>query len=1061
MVARSKYEIICRIGVLALAGIGLMPAPAFSQVASSTTLVGTITDTTGAVVPNVSVVAVQDATKVAYKGQTSSSGNYTLPYVAVGTYTITVDAPGFGKSVHSNIIVGINQTVRTDFELKVGAVANEVTVSSTAPIATDDASLVQMTSATAIASLPVAGHDTFKLAVTAAGVQQSTDSTVGDPPGETFSGPGTRGQQNDVTLDGVTMMNTLHSTVNFAVSPDAVQELSVQTGTYSAQYGSYLGVHINAVSKTGGNQLHGVLHESMRNDIFNAHGRFDQPGLPKNPLRQNQFGAEVDGPIVIPRVYSGMNKSFFMFDYQGRRQYSKSTGLYTVMTEKMRRGDFTELLTAPKVVRLSDPVDPNCIINNVIQPACIDPHSLEYLNFMAPPANLPGVTQNLSKANSSGNNWDQYVTRIDHVVNDSARLYVRYAYQKANPFTGAVFFPDSTYSPSTQNNFVAGYTQVLTPNLVNQFQVGRNAVSLNSANGYFVDSSLQDQLKVLTIPGYANPEGNPGDPSVSISGYQGMGSGARNSLQTDQVWTSTDTLSWNRGAHNIIAGFDISRVYTTRFAANNPRGSFSFNGTMTGDGAADFMRGLLVAATTPTVQLGSAGQQWRDDFFVLDKWSATRRLSLNIGLRYELPTVPVSPSGIANALNPDGTALIPSVKTPNFKFTLPNHNQWAPRFGFVYRLGQGWALRGGFGLYYSPDTTNTITILSLNPPFGSNFSYNTSRANPVMTFSNPNPVAALGTASPTPDIVTIGPYFPSAHMNQWSFDVERSLWGDAAIDVQYLGSHTYHLDTSWQQNAPLPGPGPIQSRRPNQRFGNIRRLENQAYSNYEGMNAVFTQRMHHGLSMQWNYTWSHSLDQSNYSTGGGQIVNPNDWRADYGNSADDIRHRFVGNYVWQMPFFRRSKNALLRRAAGGWSLSGIATIQSGSPVNVTISQDQANTGQGSQRPNLVGKIDASRCGEILIACVNSNAFALPAQYTYGNAARNLFYGPGLVNFATSLAKTFRVREKWAFHFRVDAYNTLNHVNFGNPNGNWSNTNFGNITSAGPMRAFELTGRLTF
>lgn len=1040
----------------------VLSPPALGQVASSTTLVGTVTDTSGAVVPGASVVAVQDATKVAYKGQTSSTGNYTLPYVAVGTYTITVEAASFGKSVHTNVLVGVNQTVRTDFELKVGAVANEVTVSSTSsPIATDDAALVQTISTVEIASLPVAGHDTYKLALATAGVQQSGDVTVGDPPGESFAGPGTRGEQNDVTLDGVTMMNSIHTTVNFAVSPDAVQELSVQTGTYSAQYGSYLGVHINAVSKTGGNALHGVLHESVRNDILNAHGRFDQPGVPKNPLRQNQFGAEVDGPVIIPWLYNGKNKTFFMFAYQGRRQYSKSTGISTVLTDKMRKGDFTELLTAAKVVRLADPVNPNCIINNVIQPTCIDPHSLEYLNFMAPPPNLPGVIQNLSAATSNGNNWNQYVTRIDEVLNDKAKLYVRYAYQKANPFNGSVFVPDSTYGPSQQNNFVVGYTQVLTPNLVNQYQVGLNKVSLNSANGYFVNPSLQSQLKVLTIPGYANPPGNPGDPSVSITGYSGMGSGARNSLQTDEVWSTTDTLSWNHGAHNVIAGLDISRVYTTRFAANNPRGSFSFNGTMTGDGAADFMRGLLVATTTPTVQLGSAGMQWRDDLFVLDKWSATRNLSLNIGLRYELPTVPVSPSGIANVLSSDGTKLVPSTTTPNYKFTLPNHNQWAPRFGFAYRVGSKWVVRGGFGIYYSPDTMNPITILSLNPPYGSNFTYNTSRANPVMTFSNPNPVAALGTASPTPDILTIGPYFPSGTMNQWSFDVERSLWRDAGLDVQFLGNHTYHLDTSWQQNTPLPGPGPVQARRPNQHFGNIRKIENQEYSNYDGMIVAFTQRMHRGLSMQWSYTWSHSLDQGTYSTGGGEIVNPNDWRADYGNSSDDIRHRVVGNYVWQMPFFHTARNGFVRAAAAGWSLSGIGTIQTGSPVNVTSGQDRANTGGGSQRPDLVGKIDASRCGEVLIGCVNSSAFALPAMYTYGNAGRNLFYGPGLVTLASSLGKTFRFSERLAFQFRLDAYNTFNHVNWGNPNGNLNSATFGNITSAGQMRTFELTGRLTF
>src|SRR5258706_9973514 len=303
---KSRF-IFCVLGLCAA-----LIRPALGQVASSPTLVGTVTDSSGAVVPGARVVAVQDATKVAYKGQTSSTGNYTLPYVAVGTFTITVEAPSFGKAVHSNVLVGVNQTVRTDFTLTVGTVTNEVTVSSAPPpIATDDAGLIQTTSTIAIASLPVAGHDTLKLALTTAGVQQSDDVVVGDPPGESFAGPGTRGEQNDVTLDGVTMMNTLHTTVNFAISPYAVQELSVQTGTYSAQYGSYLGVHINAVSKTGGNELHGILHESVRNDILNKHGRFDQPGTRKNPLHQNQFGFELDGPVLLPKLYNRKKRTFF------------------------------------------------------------------------------------------------------------------------------------------------------------------------------------------------------------------------------------------------------------------------------------------------------------------------------------------------------------------------------------------------------------------------------------------------------------------------------------------------------------------------------------------------------------------------------------------------------------------------------------------------------------------------------------------------------------------------------------------------------------------------------
>jgi hypothetical protein len=728
-----------------------------------------------------------------------------------------------------------------------------------------------------------------------------------------------------------------------------------------------------------------------------------------------------------------------------------------VLTDAERGGDFSALKVA-----LSDPptADPTCIVANVIQPRCISPYSLEVLNFL-PHANLPGLSQNLSVTPASGNIFDQYYTRIDEAINDKTRLYFRYAYQKANPYTGGVFLPDSTYSPSTQNNFVFGYTQVLTPNLINQALVGRNQVALNSANGYFVNPSLQSQLSVLTIPGYTNPAGNPGDPTVAISGYTGTGSAARNSLQTDEVWTGTDTVNWNHGAHSIIAGFDLSRVFTTRFAANSPRGSFNFTGAMTGDGGADFIRGLIASDTTPAIQLESSGLQWRDDFYVLDKWNATHKLSLNVGLRYELPTVPTAPSGLANTLSADGTTLVPNTVTPGYVFTKPNHNQWAPRVGFAYRAGAGWVVRGGAGLYYSPDTTNVITILSLNPPFSTNYSYNASRANPTLTFGNPNAAGALGAAA-VPDILTIGPRFPSAEMTQWSLDVEKGLWQDAGIDLQYQGNYTYHLDTSWQQNAPLPGPGTIQSRRPNQHFGNIRNLYNEAVSKYNGINVVFTQRMHHGLSAQLNYTFSHSLDMGLFSTGGGQIVNPYNFRSDYGNSADDVPQRFVGNYVWQIPYFAHS-STLVRTVAAGWSVSGITTIQTGLPVNVTITADRANTGQTGQRPNQVGPIHAESCGAVRVNCVNASAFATPVLYTYGNAGRNLFAGPGYVNFDTALAKTFHIHDNVAFQFRADAYNTFNHPNWGPPSGNFSSLGtFGNITTlATNMRIFEFMGRLTF
>src|SRR5258708_11801054 len=252
---------------------------AVGQAASATTLVGTVTDSSGAAVPNASVIAVQDATKVAYKGQTTDSGDYSLPYVEGGTFPITVEMPGFQKFTRPHVVVEVNQIVRTNFSLVVGEVTNEITVSSASPpIATDDAAIMQTLATEVISSLPAAGHDTFKLSLTTAGIIQSGDVTVGDPPGESFAGPGQRGEQNDVSLDGVTMLNTIHRTVDFPPSPYAIQEVSVQTGKYSAQYGTYLVVHVNAISNSGGNSLHGVISEANRNYVLSSHVCFRVPG---------------------------------------------------------------------------------------------------------------------------------------------------------------------------------------------------------------------------------------------------------------------------------------------------------------------------------------------------------------------------------------------------------------------------------------------------------------------------------------------------------------------------------------------------------------------------------------------------------------------------------------------------------------------------------------------------------------------------------------------------------------------------------------------------------------
>jgi hypothetical protein len=282
-------------------------------------------------------------------------------------------------------------------------------------------------------------------------------------------------------------------------------------------------------------------------------------------------------------------------------------------------------------------------------------------------------------------------------------------------------------------------------------------------------------------------------------------------------------------------------------------------------------------------------------------------------------------------------------------------------------------------------------------------------------------------------------------MNQWSFGIQQALWSNAALDVQYLGSHSTHLDRSFYNNTPAPGPGTVASRRPNRLFGDIRTIQNDEISNYNGLSVELRQRLSHGITMLASYMWSHDLDISTDSNGGGAPQNPYDWRADYGNSNWDVRHRFVASFTYSLPFFESSSHAFLKQALGGWQTNGIVTLQSGFPFNVTVSGDPANTGRSNERPNLVGT-RSSDCGSgHLVNCIDRSAFAV-ASYAYGNFGRNVLFGPGLYNVDFSAFKNFRLAERATLQFRSEFFNLLNTPALSNPNATFGAPNFGTITS---------------
>jgi len=981
---------------------------------------------------------------------------------------------GFSTTSQKDIAVSTNQTARADFALKVGAVDTTVEITADIPpIKTDDASVSELITTKSTTELPLNGRNPIRLAATTPGVLPGLKSPTGNPGGgEGYIGAGLREITNSVSLDGVSLMNNLITTTTYRPSVDAIQEVQVQTGTYPAQYGGYLGVQVNMVTKSGGNDFHGALFEFLRNDKLDAKNFFTAQGQKKPPLRQNQYGVQLNGPVVIPKLYNGKNKTFFMFGWESLRSGTQIPTVASVLTPRMRTGDFSETSVVVK-----DPYTGIPFAGNVIPPNRLSPQAVKSLQYMPLPTNAGtanAFTNNFIRNAPSNNTTDQYLGRLDQTLGENNRFFFRYSYEdtklvneNANPFNGY-------NQPVGDRNFVIGYTRIFSSSIVNDFRFGRQYTTIDSLNFFTAGGAYPSTAGTdLGIPGFATSDANPGLPAIGITNFISIGADNQSStnwFQNDKTYQISNTTSFVKSAHNISAGIDSRKVITNRTANNNPRGGFTFNGQLSGFAAADYLLGIPQSITTPGQLYPGGGEQWRYGFFVQDKWQVTGNLTLTLGLRYELPTVPQSTTGNGTILNPQQTAFIPSTLPSKIPYNNPDHNNWGPRFGFAYRLPSKFVVRGGFGMYYNPNQMNSYTLATTNPPFATIFTFTNSLANGILpgnalTLNNPLP-AAGGSTNTRPNAFTVNPYLPNGAMNQWSFSLERGLWSTAGFGVEYLGNHAYHLDRSFYPNTPAPGPGSVNDRRPNPLFGVIRVIQNDLVSNYEGLSLVFRQNGFKGLTMLASYTFSKTLDVSTDSNGGSNVMNPYNWRLDYGLANWDVRHRFVASYNYELPFFKGSSNRIVKGALGGWQINQIATVQSGLPFSVTISADQANVGQGTQRANYSGGVAPSAdCGSgKLNQCVNLAAFTLPALYTYGNTPRNFLRGPGLVNFDTSLFKNFVVTERFRLQFRWETFNTLNHPNFANPNSTFvpGSTSFGSITGlATNMRQQQFGLKLLF
>jgi hypothetical protein len=1049
-----------RVASFLVLGLLLIPPAASAQLASQTALVGTVSDPAGLVLPGASVVAVNVGTRDTYEATTNAEGDYYIQFVKPGTYEVSVTVNGFQTFKATGVEVASNQVVRTNAVMQVGGINESVSVEAHAQVLdTDRATVSETIGQREIVELPLSGRNVWSLASTTPGVLGGLNSDIG----LSFRGAGQREIQNSLSLDGINTSANLLAATSMRPIADAVTEIQVQTGSTSAEYGSYLGVHINVVTKSGTNTPHGSLFYFLQDDSLDARGHFENRALPANPRNRKQFGAQFDGPLFIPKFYDGRNRTFFMGAYEGVRGEAITSPFASVPTALMRQGNFSQVST-PIINPFTDQQFPG----NIIPPSMLSPTALSLLQYY-PAANLPGVTNNYQGPSPNTDNVDQFLTRVDQNIGNKIRLNLRYNWHDSfgrNVFNAAIPATAVT-QPRVNNNWLGGYTHTLKPNLLNDFKIGYHRVNFDTLNPFAVDGPA-DAGSSLGIPGFDGDVkyNNPGLPSINVSNFAGLGAGGTNWYQFDTTFQMSNVLAYSAGAHNLRTGFDLRRLATGRRAANDPRGLFSFTNDITGYSMAAFMLGLPRTVIPPTDQIQGHVGGWRNGFFVNDVWQPARNLTLSLGLRYEMNTPVQTYEGLATMLAEDLETIIPAtLPSVGFQFHEANYKDWGPRLGATYRLSEKTVVRAGFGIYYNPNQMNSFTFLTNNPPLAAVTTYTSDPTNPTLSFDRPTGI--VGPAG-RPDMISPTRELPNARKDQWSFDLQRELWRDTALDIQYVGSNTSHLDRSFFNNTPTPGAGAVDPRRPSQKFRSRRMIQNDLIADYDAISVILRKRMSHGIHADAHYTWSRTRDMATHSNGGGQTMDNYDIWRDYGPAIWDIPHRFVASYLYDVPFLKDSSNPFLKYVVAGWQVSGVTTLQSGSPVNVTISADRANIGiTGQQRPDLVGPVPSLNCvpdpaaPPRLMNCFDRSAFALPAQFTFGSTSRNLLRGPKFVNTDLSFMKNVIVGGGATVQIRVEMFNIFNTVNWGNPNATFDSANWGLITSAGTMRQVQLGAKLLF
>ena len=1023
-----------------------------------TGVVGTVTDSTGAVVPGAQITITSDATGIAQSVVSDQNGAFEVRYLVPGNYTVETTMGGFRRE-QREIALRVAQLARLNFVLQVGDIGEVIKVEAEGLLLETQSGVTgNVVTAETLVNLPLSGRNFTALGNLTAGVVAS---------GTQFRASGARGMYQQVSFDGVSALNNRGNNLFMYPSVDAVEEFKVQATNYTAEYGGHAGANVQLQLKSGTNTLRGSVFEFVRNDAMDARNFFAPAPSPKPQLDRHQFGGVVGGPV-------DRNQTFFMFSYEGVRETRENVAQANVLTEAMRRGDFSEVAGA--VIR--DPLTNAQFPGNIIPAARLSQLAVAMVNRYQPLPNQTGAN-NFRGLTSTEDTQNQFITRIDHVLSGKQKIFGHYFYQgRDNPSTP---INPEFLAPRVFNNHSAAIQHVTTwsSTVLNEIRFGYmrgdlNRLSPRRTTGFSVERDLGIRGMLVGGPNGRQPnELEIGFPTINIQGFNGFGDNVGGEgVDKSQTYQFVNNLTLIRGRHALKLGGDVRRLIGDATSTNAPFGALDFTRDISGHAAAAFILGYPRTARTPEgIPIGGI-RQWRHGLYVQDDWRMRPNLTVNLGLRYDHNLPPQDINGVSRTLrfdlDPSGPVLWPGPGEVVDQLYFNRHRHWAPRLGFAYQMTNQLVLRGGYGVFNMALHLDNINTLGTNPPTAS-VQVTNPTLNPVATIANPFPAALV----PTNTIFNVTSAevdrnHRDGYYQNWNLAIGYELSRAAVFEVRYVGAKGSNLDTSLTNfNSPDPDPAAgaqsLQARRPYPAFGRIRMWATDGESDYHSLQSEFKHRGPWGLNLTVAYTLSELKDnqQGGLNASRSRRQNPRSLEGEYGASADDQRQRLVVGYVWDIPF-----GAGLSGVTGvilkGWQVSGLGIFNSGSPIFINQDGDTLNVDSEEIRPNLVAGQDPTlpSSERTQARWFNTAAFAR-ATVTYGNSPRNPVVGPGRKVVDLSLAKSFEAPNGHRVQFRIEAFNAFNWVNWGNPNGTLGNSNFGVISSAAAAREMQLAVKYVF